>query len=400
MKTAIFQFNGCDKCFNQAVLLDDVKQVKNPKEWKSEKLDVAVIAGYLTPDDKEIVEKIGANSSKIIAFGSCSATGGIFGLAYQNGITILPTHKILNDVVEVKGCLGEVEELKNAIEGKDISSDSKLCDSCSRKSTCGYLDEVHRFIDVTEDEEQSCYNDLGFICDGYIAQTCKELCVNSGAPCRGCKPFVERPGFRMLGMFGTLLGNIEVATEATGKGGTDKLADVEDEVSESVPDVVGNFFRFTLADTALPIGRIESVGDDIVSNVMVGRPIEELPSIMGMMGGSNFISKTLDILEAYEKGAEINASDSVKADREKLKAAEKKMQDAISKSDAKMYKEAEAEIRKLAGNMNLSKLYYGGYRTVDPIEMNFEDEFPEGSYSSGSVSFKLDPKGIVTEFKI
>jgi hypothetical protein len=125
--------------------------------------------------------------------------------------------------------------------------------------------------------------------------------MNANAPCRGCKPKVNRSGFRMLGMFATLMGNIEVATEATGKGGTDKLADEPDLITQSIPDCVGSFFRFTLPDASLPIGRNKS-SNSIISDVMIGRRIEEIPMILSLIGGSNFITYTLDAIKAYESG--------------------------------------------------------------------------------------------------
>jgi len=51
----------------------------------------------------------------------------------------------------------------------------------------------------------------------------------------------------MLALFGTLAGNIEIATVHSVKGATDKLGDEEDDLTNSLPDIVGNFFRYTLA---------------------------------------------------------------------------------------------------------------------------------------------------------
>ena len=164
----------------------------------------------------------------MIAYGSCTVSGGIFGLAYQNGQIISPLSKLIQNVSEIQGCLGKIEELRNLIHDTPECNPKQLCSVCTRRSTCKYLEKVQRQINPAEDEEK-CFNDFGFMCMGYIASECKERCIKSGAPCRGCKPNVDRAGIRMLGMFGTLMGNIEVATEATGKGGTDKLADKPDE---------------------------------------------------------------------------------------------------------------------------------------------------------------------------
>lgn len=407
MKVGIFQFNGCDKCFNETLLIPSIIHVSDPKNWKEEELDVAVVAGYLTPEDITIIEKIKTNAKKIIAYGSCAVSGGVYGLSYQKGNLIVPTKRIVTGVVEINGCLAEVDELKKAIDGEEYVSKKKLCDRCSRKSTCDYLDEVMRSIDLEEGDD-SCFNDLGFMCNGYIARECKELCVNYGAPCRGCKPLVDRPGFRMLGMFGTLMGNIEVATEATGKGGTDKLADEDDDVTNSFPDVTGSFFRFNLANTVLPIGRNKSDGL-ILTDIFVGRPIEEIPLITGLLGGSKSISFTFNALEAYEKGAGIEISDKTKELRKKLLELEKNMNGAIKKQDSEAYKKARSDIVKISGNMNLSNLFFGGFRTSIEGEdyeqikyhvFDFDEEQFDGTYECGPVKYTLNTKGIITEFKM
>ncbi|RLI64309.1 MAG: hypothetical protein DRO88_07725, partial [Promethearchaeia archaeon] len=90
MKVGIFQFNGCQKCFFESMLLKeyshlDVQYISSPSEWNEKALDIAVISGFLTPEDQHIMEKITKNATNLISYGSCAVTGGIFGLAYQKG---------------------------------------------------------------------------------------------------------------------------------------------------------------------------------------------------------------------------------------------------------------------------------------------------------------------------
>ena len=85
---------------------------------------------------------------------------------------------------------------------------------------------------------------------------------------------------------------------------------------------------------------------------------------------------------------------------------EEKLHEAIEKEDAKQYKEITEEIRQIAGNMNLSNVFFGGFKTPIEGNDNFEDyksqvfEVVEGSYKNGLIDFNLDPKGIITEIKI
>jgi len=320
MDVRVFQFNGCNKCFNETILLKGeskykVEFIQDPQNWKQEKTDVSIITGFLLSEDKDTLNKIKINSDKIIAYGNCATTGGIFALANQKGHEIAPLNNIIEDSININGCLGEIEELKLEIEDNDLPKLKNLCIVCGRRKTCDYLDEVKRQIELEDSE--TCFNDLGYLCNGFVSKECKERCIDYNAPCRGCKPIIERSGIRMLGMFGTLMGNIEVATEHSEKGATDKLADKDDDVTESLPDIVGNFFRFTLPTSGLPKGRITSQGT-ILEDVFTERLIEELPLISGLLGGDHSISLTLKIIETYEEANNIEVSEKTKNYRKQL----------------------------------------------------------------------------------
>ena len=90
MNVKVFQFNGCNKCFSESILLKneadfETEYIANPLEWKEEKMDIAVITGFLLPENQEILNKISKNSDRMIAYGDCTTTGGVFGLAKQRG---------------------------------------------------------------------------------------------------------------------------------------------------------------------------------------------------------------------------------------------------------------------------------------------------------------------------
>ncbi|MFW9941507.1 MAG: hypothetical protein ACFFFT_10745 [Candidatus Thorarchaeota archaeon] len=408
MDVKVFQFNGCNKCFNESILLKlssdlNVEYIKDPKTWKEEKIETAVITGYLLPTDREMINKIRSNAKKVIAYGSCPVSGGVYALANQHGYETTPLKNLIDDAIEIEGCLGEIDELKSIIKGLELTRARKLCDLCTRRATCDYLDKVNRQIEL--DDEDTCFNDLGFLCSGFVARECKERCIDYNTPCRGCKQLVERSGIRMLGMFGTLMGNIEVATEHSVRGATDKLADEEDDITGSLPDILGNFFRFTLTTSGLPKGRIPSSGS-ILEDLFTGRLIEELPLITGLIGGDKSISLTLKIIESYEKANQIEVSEQTKKYRKELLDLEEQLHEAIEKEDVNHYKEITEKIRHIAGNMNLSNVFFGGFKSKINDDDNFEDykthifEVVEGTYKNGSVEYSIDSEGIIKEIKI
>ena len=408
MDVKVFQFNGCKKCFNETLLLKEgakyrVEYVSDPKNWKGEKVNVSVITGYLLPSDKEQIENIKNNSEKIIAYGDCTATGGVFALANQKGHDVTPIANLIEDAKSVYGCLGEIEELRFAVEGIEIPKLKSLCQVCSRKATCDYLESINRQIEL--DDSETCFNDLGFLCSGFTATECKEKCIDYNTPCRGCKPSIERSGIRMLAMFGTLAGNIEIATEHSVKGATDKLADADDDLTDSLPDVLGNFFRFTLPTSGLPKGRISSSGT-LLEDVFLGRLIEEIPLISGLLGGAKSISLTLKFIETYEEANDIEVSAQAKKYREELLQLEKELQNAIDAEEASAYKEITDKIRIIAGNMNLSNVFFGGFKSIIDPKDDFNEykthvfDVVEGTYKNGSIEYAIDSDGIITEIKI
>jgi hypothetical protein len=144
----------------------------------------------------------------------------------------------------------------------------------------------------------------------------------------------------------------------------------------------------------------------LLEDVFMGRLIEELPLISGLLGGDHSISLTLKIIETYEQANNFEVSETTKKYRKDLLDLEIELREAINSKDPKKYKEITDKIRKIAGNMNLSNLFYGGFKAKIKEDDNFEDykthvfDVVEGTYKNGSVEFTIDSTGIVKEIKI
>ena len=400
MKVTVYQLNGCEKCFNNTILLEkmDVNWATS-KDPIAEGVEIAILTGYATMEDEAFLQKLRSSVGKIYLYGTCATHGGIFGLANQKGANITPVSNIIAVDGSVSGCLASVTELSCLIDAECAHPKGKLCVECSRKASCEFLEEVVHQVDLSEVEADKCFNDMGYVCSGMIAKNCAEKCMDFGTPCRGCDPLIDRSDIRMLGMFGTIMGQIDVATEASEGGATDKLADKDDEISASFTDLVGTFFRFTLASSAISRGKIPSSGD-LISDVFIGRPLEELPLIIGAMGGNNFISRTIDVLSAYENGANITPSADTVELRKQLLAIEPEYISASNDKKVAEYQIAVDKIRKIAGNMNLSNLYFGGFKVALGKE-DFEKlaakpiEIKAGDYSSGKISYTISDNGVI-----
>ena len=111
-------------------------------------------------------------------------------------------------------------------------------------------------------------------------------------------------------------------------------------------------------------------------------------------------------MSVLEKAIGIEVSAKTKNYREELLQLEKGLQNAIDKEDTSAYKEITDKIRFIAGNMNLSNVFFGGFKSIIDPNDDFNEykthifEVVEGTYKNGSIEYAIDSDGIITEIKI
>lgn len=191
--------------------------------------------------------------------------------------------------------------------------------------------------------------------------------------------------------------------------GTDKLDNADDDMTESLVDVVGTFFRFNLT-TSYRKGGIAPSNGSIYSDIMVGRRVEEAIQIAATIYGSKGITVALNLVEGYEKAAGMEPSAQTKDLRKNLREVQKSWIDASNNPNAEAYSNVTMILRNIAGNDVLSNVFFCGFRTpisetkhdfdsykavcsFEPIELESEssDEFSK-------VKFATDAKGIIREW--
>ncbi|MFX1600687.1 MAG: hypothetical protein ACFFB6_08835, partial [Promethearchaeota archaeon] len=102
----------------------------------------------------------------------------------------------------------------------------------------------------------------------------------------------------------------------------------------------------------------------------------------------------------------IEISEQTQKIRKRLLKLEDDLKNTIKEEDPKKYRQVTEEIRKIGGNMNLSNVFYGGFKSQIEHNDKFEEykshvfDVVEGTYKNGSVEFTIDPIGIVKEIKI
>jgi F420-non-reducing hydrogenase small subunit len=260
-----------------------------------QEIDVCFFNGAIRTSENEHLAKLLRQKSKIlIAFGACSHTGGIPGLAndysreaifdvvyntapslddsagtFPQTSTKLPEGKIdlpsfyeqvktLAQTVDVDyfmpGCPPVVEQVGTVLDvilsGKLPESgavvgvaDKTNCDVCDRKKAGNEIVRIKEFKrphEVIADPEV-CFLEQGILCYGPATRAgCGLPCISGNMPCRGCygpPEGVEDQGAKLLSAIGAI---IEIETPE----------DVE-RILESVVDPVGTYYRFGLPNSIL-----------------------------------------------------------------------------------------------------------------------------------------------------
>jgi coenzyme F420-reducing hydrogenase gamma subunit len=411
---AVVHLGGCDRCAwhlleasswrnTDLVFHSLVDRKKDPSKIPG--MDVLVLTGFADETKRHLLNVLRSKAKRVVAFGTCPYTGGVFGLLNQKGAGVIPVSKAIDLDAVVQGCPPATEAMQDVVMGKKTATPTPLCASCHRKMQKGNIEKINRLPDLND--TLTCFNNQGLPCSGVVSAECSQRCIDFQTPCRGCVASMSDPVPGMIGYFGALAAKLEVDTVATGWT-TDRLGDRPDAITEGLVDVVGTFFRFHLASACSRAGLIPSSGD-ILSDIMVGRALEEAPQIAATIYGSYGVSVALNLAQGYEKATGYTASPELSDLRAQLRTAQKKWADLRASPSADEFNDVVRSIRSLAGNEVLSNVYFNGYRTpmgsvaygFDKYRSShFESRAVSSSFSDdfSSVIFTTDEKGIIREW--
>ncbi len=264
---------------------------------EDEEIDIAFINGSIrSEENKEMVELIREKAKKVVAYGSCSSIGGLFGLGnlsskeelievgystrstddgvrpqneskVEEGELELPSllHHVvpLDRVIEVDhylpGCPPlpvQLEEAFTALLGDedvgkyDLISQKSVCDVCAMDREEKRIEKIRPIQEVSIDPEK-CILDQGVLCMGpATAGMCEAPCPSVAAhPCVGCNGPVrgmKDQGSRMLSALASVVG-IE--------GEENMEEDELQEAIDSIRDPTGSFYTFSLPSSYLQYRR-------------------------------------------------------------------------------------------------------------------------------------------------
>ena len=231
-------------------------------------IDVALIEGSIRTDhDKEMAKAMRKQAKFVIAFGACSAHGGVNGLAntfnaqegveyiyhktilmaqkvvpHENVPQVLPADLRLSDVVKVDfiipGCPPHPDEIAKVLttllagETPQLSKKS-ICDECPLERLTEIPDQLRRTHEIPEPGK--CLLSQGFLCMGPATRAgCNAECPRRGMPCTGCRGPSETVWDQGVAMLDAL------------------AAMEEDQVANfKLPRLAGTFARYTYASSKL-----------------------------------------------------------------------------------------------------------------------------------------------------
>ncbi|MCX6662431.1 MAG: oxidoreductase [Euryarchaeota archaeon] len=269
---------------------------KDIEERGDESIDVCFFNGGIRNSEQEHLAKLLRKKSKIlISFGACAVSGGVPGLAnmanreeifktayLQNPSTenpekrvpktsvkvkegeltipefydtLLPLHQVVEVDYFIPGCppppwlildaFNAIIEGKLPVKGSVLAPLKAVCDECRFKLSEKKMQTVKRIYEL-EKMEEKCFLEQSVICMGPATRAgCHGRCMEGNMPCTGCQgilPNALDQGASMISALASILG---IETEQS-------MSDNEvDALIEKIPDVVGTFYKYTLAASLL-----------------------------------------------------------------------------------------------------------------------------------------------------
>ncbi|KXB07250.1 oxidoreductase [candidate division MSBL1 archaeon SCGC-AAA382A20] len=313
LNLAFYWAASCGGC--EVVVLDidekilDVVEIADVKFWPcamdfkyddveamdENEIDVCFFNGAIRNEENREIAELSRKKSKVmVAFGSCSALGGIpslgnntdkekiFEKAYistfstdneekiypqpvtevSEGKLTIPEFsencKALDQVVKVDyylpGCPTNPDLIVKAVEaiakedpppaGANLASlagSKTVCDECERELADEKAVSEFKRPHLAEDNGEDCLLEQGIICMGPAThEGCEARCIEVNFPCRGCfgsPDDVEDQGAKMISVLGSIIDSEE----------EEKIKEIVD----GITDPLGTFYSYCLSKSLL-----------------------------------------------------------------------------------------------------------------------------------------------------
>ncbi len=282
---AIYAANGCGGCSQSLLVSDrlsalvdavhlafwatqpgDVTQAEI-EQYDDREIDILLYAGPVY-DDASIAtaQLLRRKAKRIVAYGACAHLGGLCGLANlvpgatlhlapsNDGRFIQPLAAVIDVDYILPGCPPPQEMITRMVDevffgdelppaGTVFAATKAVCAECNRRHLATPLTAINRFHATLPDPEV-CLLDQGYICLGPVTRGgCAAVCPRSNRPCTGCAGPLA--GARDQG--GAVLYALASLVRFAGPDGQQR----ERKVLDSIPDIVGTAYKYSVAASAL-----------------------------------------------------------------------------------------------------------------------------------------------------
>ena len=255
------------------------------RAYQDGSIDVVLFNGAIrTQENHDLARLLRDKAKHLVAYGSCAQMGGVIGLANlssrkeifttlfgekslwpkeesnQDGYPlhlpafldrVLPLVDVVDVDYVIPGCPPPKEMVSKFFEallegklpeiGAVFAAEKNLCDECPRERKEERITRIVRPHEI-EPKQDSCLLDQGIICMGPATRGgCGAVCPLANMPCTGCAgptANITDQGATMLNAIASLIG--------TGLEGEEEL-EAEEAILAEIDDVIGTFYRFSLA---------------------------------------------------------------------------------------------------------------------------------------------------------
>ncbi|MEA3239810.1 MAG: hypothetical protein U9Q94_08570 [Candidatus Bipolaricaulota bacterium] len=283
----IYSASGCGGCSQSVMFSTKLAAMLDASEiafWATESadlttddiaklddkgLDLLIYAGPVHGEDCiEKVKLLRGKSKRVVAYGACAHLGGLCGLANlvpgaqlrglpatdgEEGF-VQPLSAVIDVDYILPGCPPPEVMITRMVEdiflsdelpepGTVFAEEKSVCAECSRTHAPQPLTAIRRFHADPPDPE-ICLLDQGYICLGPMTRGgCGAICLESNRACTGCSGPIA--GVQDQG--GAILYALASLVSFSGDDHEHK----EQQVLDSIPDVVGTAYKYSAASSLL-----------------------------------------------------------------------------------------------------------------------------------------------------
>ncbi|MHA1288715.1 MAG: hypothetical protein ACTSPB_15045, partial [Candidatus Thorarchaeota archaeon] len=124
LSVAVVQLGGCDRCawhmldvssWSNTELIHHSLLHDNKHLDSISQVDLLILTGYADGQKRELLSTLAGKAKKIVTYGTCPHSCGIFGLMSQKGADVIGIPSAIEVDLAIQGCPPNVDSLRVAL---------------------------------------------------------------------------------------------------------------------------------------------------------------------------------------------------------------------------------------------------------------------------------------------